>query len=349
MLDLKLENIPAEEWAEFILRYPHTIFQDPVWGKVVSEGYNSEMLFFVLKKNGENVLGLSGNILNLKIMNLFFSTYPYGGFVGDMKYRDTLLELLAEELKKRGVHRIRLTGHSDYAENGLKGYSRNLSYLHFLDLKRKTSKALWSDYKSRIRRDVSKARRSGIKVKRIEKEEEIHAYYRLYLDTMKRNRSIGPHPEAFYKALYSNLILPDKATILFAEYQGRYISGVVLIFSDDICYLLGNVSSQKYLTLCPSDLLVHLAIEESITRKMSGFDFMTSSSSDINLMNFKEKWGAGRHDFYTFEKNLSIFKPGIWDFIWGIMNLGICKTLVSCVSGTDWVHRDRGLKDTGRL
>ncbi len=50
---------------------------------------------------------------------------------------------------------------------------------------------------------------------------------------------------------------------------------------------------------------------------------MTTSFDDYALMHFKEKWGAKRIPFYTFEKDFSLFNTKIWDFLWRINEIKI--------------------------
>ena len=328
---LELRNPTQAEWDEFISPYPNTIFQSSAWGKVMEEGYNSEALFFILMEGKDLLLGLTGNVLNLRIIRLFFCNYLYGGFIGQIKYANSFLALLEDKLKEKNIDRIRFT--KSYSDNmpQLESYTESISYQHILNLDGKNIDSLWKDYKPRTRRDVLKARKSDVIVKGIEKEEEIDIYYKLYLATMKRNLAIGPHPRSFYAALYKNFIQLNRGIILFAMYKKQYIAAVSLIFSENTAYLLGSVSLEEYLNYCPNDLLIHSAIEESINRGMHTFDFMTSSSYDLRLMQFKEKWGAEKFLFGTFEKDLTSWKPKLWDLSWKLVNSNIFKGVFASI------------------
>ena len=106
MSGFQLKNCTELEWNGFISGYFHNVFQDPLWGKIVGEGYGADPLFFILQKDNKDVLGAAGNVLDLKIIKLFFSMYPYGEFIGEIGYSNVFLRLLDDELRKKGILRI---------------------------------------------------------------------------------------------------------------------------------------------------------------------------------------------------------------------------------------------------
>lgn len=331
MSKIKLCSYSEEEWQKFISGRTYSIFQEPVWINIVAAGYKADPLYFVLQREGEEVSGIAGNLLNLGVMKMFFSTYPYGGVIGVPEFSGIFSEYLVKELKSRGIHRVHFTRPAWSKDQGFHGYRRSSSYIHILDVRGKTLETLWDGYKKRVRRDVIRAKKSGIKVDRIKDRKEIETYYEIYLDTMKRNGSIATHSKELYMAIYDKLITTGKATILFAKHGKEYAGGVTLLFSKDTVYLLGNVSLDSYLPLCLNDLLIHSSIELGITMGAKSFDFMTSSGDDVSLMNFKKKWGSDKREFNTFEKDISFLRPKIWDFFWNIANFGLLKKAFSYV------------------
>lgn len=313
----------AEDWDSIISPFKHTFFETSVWAKIVKEGYGCDVYLVLLKENSRILLGLPAMLLNFKIIKLLFAYYPYGNFFGDLSLIPHFFTEFDKILGKYNIHRVRFAEKSNNSIMVPPEYKQCLSWQHILDLRDKNVESLWAGYKKRVRRDVRRAERSGITITAAENEEEIGQYYGLYIQTMIRNRAFRPHTKKLYNAIYQYLSKKEKAAFLLARLNGGIIGGLIVILVDDTAYYLGNASDVKYLKFCPNDLLLHSGIKLALSRNLKYFDFMTTSFGDDALMHFKEKWGTERLPFYTFERNLSLFRSNVWDILWKINEIKI--------------------------
>lgn len=306
------------DWTEFLNRSASCIFHTPEWVEVVARGYKAKSLYLCLREDGIIKTAAAGIVYDFFFFRMFFSNMPYGGLIGDLSQPEAFFALIEKKLKARGIHQIRLTQTVDNSYETPASYSEKKAFQHLLDLRGFSKDSLWRGYRKNTRRDIQKARKSGIQIREIRGAEELQDYYKLYGQTMRRNAGLCYYTKQLYQELESQFVRGKKAAILFAEYKGNPIAGVLLLYSHDRTYLIGNVSDPRYLKFCPNDLLNHTALEDALDRGLSYFDFMTSEFQDEPLMRFKEKWGAFRLPFSIYQKNLSARRCWVWEKLWAM-------------------------------
>lgn len=319
---LKVEKLAFNhpDLIDFFGNYSNSIFNRTEWSSVLREGFDSEVVSYCLRKDGRIVLALPGIILDFKIMRMFYSNIPYGGFLGELEYLSEFLQLSEERLKKEHIHFIRIGKNFQIQFPELEGYRKETAYTHLLDLNNITEETLWNNYKKRVRRDVRRAEKSGVSLSEVTDSEEIDVLFDLYLETMKRNEAYNTWSRKALHSIYHHLVKKGEAKILLAKRRGEIIAGMILLFSPETTYYFFAASGQKYLSLCPNDLLVHQGICLAIREGRRFFDLMASQKEDVALMNFKEKWGAQKHPFYFYEKSFSPFRTWLWRRAWWMMN-----------------------------
>lgn len=320
---------PPEGWDEFISVNNGSIYHGSLWAKTLEEGYGAKTLYVYATQDGKIRAGICGTLFYFLFFRIFFSSMPYGGVTGDFQSAADLISHLEPQLKKYGVHQSRITRISRHPFPQLKGYRENVAFQHLLDLRGKTPEILWRDYRKNNRRDISKAERSGIRAVEGRFPEDLKVYRALYDETMRRNGSLRLYSADFYESVQKYWLSKGKAAVLFAEYQGKKIAGILLIDSEDTSYLFGSVSTAEYLKLCPNDLLIHQALLRTLKTGRRYFDFMMSGSQDKALVQFKEKWGAVPLPFSTFEKDLSPLRASMWRFLWKISTSKLGVLLVT--------------------
>ncbi len=319
---MKIEKISFDnsELIKFIEGDSCLIFNKVEWSNVLREGFDSEVVAYCLVNGQEIITALPGIVLDFKIIKMFYSNIPYGGFIGEANNMTTFLPLLERRLKADNIHFIRIGKSIQTQCPELEGYKKEIAYTHLLDLEGMTEDALWAGYKKRIRRDVRKAEKCGIRIHEGNHPEEIDVLFNLYLDTMKRNKAYNTWTRKALYAISRYLVPKGMAKILLAELKDEIIAGVILLFSGDTTYYFFAASKEKYLPLCPNDLLVHHGICLTIREGRRFFDFMLSQKEDLSLMDFKEKWGSCKYPFYFYEKSLNPHRTWVWRKAWWAIN-----------------------------
>jgi hypothetical protein len=305
---------------QFLLQNSLSFYNKKEWFCVLQEGFNAPVVCYCLEEDEKIYLALPGIILDFKIMKMFYSNIPYGGFVGEMQYLSTFLPLLEKSLKKDHIHSIRIAKDSKTQFPELGGYLKEMAFTHLLDLDEMTEESLWENYKKRVRRDVRKAEKSGIRIDQASDLKEVDILFDLYLETMKRNEAYNVWTRNMLHAIYHHLVEKGEAEFLLAKIKDEVIAGIILLFSHETVYYFFAASSRKYLSLCPNDLLVHNGICLSIRKGKKYFDLMASQKEDVALMNFKEKWGAPKYPFYFYEKSLNFPRTWLWRKVWWMAN-----------------------------
>ena len=300
------------EVHQFLLQNSPSFYNKKEWFCVLQEGFNAPVVCYCLEEDEKIYLALPGIILDFKIMKMFYSNIPYGGFVGEMEYLPTFLPLLEKRLKKDHIHSIRIAKDSKAQFPEPEGYLREMAFTHLLNLDEMTEESLWENYKKRVRRDVRKAEKSGIRIDEARDLNEVDILFNLYLETMKRNEAYNVWTRNMLHAIYHRLVENGEAEFLLAKLEGEVIAGTILLFSPETVYYFFAASAQKYLSLCPNDLLVHHAICLTIRKGKRFFDLMTSHQRDVALMNFKEKWGAQKYPFDFYGKSLNPLRTWLW-------------------------------------
>jgi hypothetical protein len=315
-MELKVFQSPGEEWDEFASRYTDLIFYQSVWSRVLKEGLGGQPLYFCLQEGEEIVAGLPGILLDFKIFKILYASIPYGNVMGQKPYYPMFLELLEKEVGRRGIDQIRLT-ESPFSES----YSPESSFkpvsakCTLLDLRGYDKERIWESYKKNIRRDVRKAQRSGITIRRGDSREDAKVFYKLYLASMERNRAMARYPLRWFETLYEVLTKKGLGAIHMAELNEVAVAGVVLIYSASSTHYFHNGSQYEFLKFCPNELLVHSSIENAVEKGISFFDFMGSDPNDLSLVRFKEKWGSQSVHLNTYVKDYHPFRCKIWE--WG--------------------------------
>jgi hypothetical protein len=299
---------PGEKWDEFVSAHSRLIFHTSVWWRILKESYGRPTRYLVFEDGGEWLCALPGTIVGNRFFRVFYSLIPYGGFIGDRERIPEGLRLLDDWAKKERVQRIQIVDVGIKNRQDLPDFKCVESYRHFLHLEGRTRDQLWKGYKNGLKRNIKAAMKSELSFERISSREEVGQFYKLYLDSMSRNRALAKYPCQLFLKIYE-LLVPDFCDVFFVKHQGRPIAGAVIIYSEGVAHYFHGGSATAYLHLRPNDLLFHRAIEIAKEKENSYFDFFGSDKSLASLIRFKEKWGTSREELFNFHKDLGLVRP----------------------------------------
>lgn len=327
-MQLKKFSIFNQEMQEFIKLNSNCIFNSADWLTILKDGLDLDVRYYGLECDGQLVLAIPLVKLDFKLVRIAYSNIPYGGFIGERQYISDFILLLENTLKTEGTHILRITKKFNDNFEYFKGTRVQHGYQQVIDIEGLTNDLLWQGYRKRTRRDIRRAEKLGVVATRISKRSELEILYQLYQDTVKRNNTYTTWTKKAFYSIYDNLFLNGKADILFAQLKDKYIAGVIIIYSSDIVYYFMSASLTNYLSFCPNDLLLHEVISLGIQKNKKTVDLMTSKDTDLELMKFKEKWGAVCHPFDICGKDIFRFRARLWDQAWKIANSRIGGALI---------------------
>ena len=126
--------------------------------------------------------------------------------------------------------------------------------MHVLDLTRETS-ALLRGFSSAARRNVRKAQREGVVVRRAVREEDlVQVYYDLHLRT-RRRLGVPVQPRRFFRSLWRHQLEPGHGQLLLASVGGRAVAGAVFLQAGGTVIYKYGASDERAWKLRPNNLL----------------------------------------------------------------------------------------------
>jgi lipid II:glycine glycyltransferase (peptidoglycan interpeptide bridge formation enzyme) len=299
---------PNEKWDQFVSLHSDLIFHTSIWWKVLKEGYGCQMRYLAWEDGEKWHTALPGMIVGNRFFKVFYSLIPYGGFIGNREHITKILNLANDWAKKEKFQRIQIVDLAIKKREDLPDFNCVESYRHLLELKDKSPDQIWKNYDEGLKRNIRKALKSDLSFEKIRSREEVDQFYKLYLDSMKRNKALAKYPLELFHKIYDFLV-PEFADIFFVKHRNQPIAGMVVIYSKDIAHYFHGGSDTEYLHLRPNDLLFHQAIQIVKEKEISYFDFLGSDKKFLSLIQFKDKWGTQREELLNFHKDLGLVRP----------------------------------------
>jgi lipid II:glycine glycyltransferase (peptidoglycan interpeptide bridge formation enzyme) len=151
------------------------------------------------------------------------------------------------------------------------------------------------DHRYSIKKAINKATRFGVHARSAENLADLHDWYSLYLDTMRRN-VVPARPYRFFVALWELLRPKGMMQLLLAEQQkvgkGRILAGTVFLRLGRTVSCAFNGSRPSDLSLRPNDVIYWEAINDACKEGFQLFDFGEVAEERPDLARYKSKWGA---------------------------------------------------------
>lgn len=153
--------------------------------------------------------------------------------------------------------------------------------------------------RSQVRRNIKKARRSGVTVEAGTDRRALEAFYGLHLRT-RRRQGVPTQPRGFILGI-ERLFSQGLGEVLIARHEGRDVAAAVfLAFGDTVIYKYG-ASDERHLEVRPNNLLFLEAIRRGAQREATWLDFGRTDFGHEGLRSFKCGWGAEEAELaYTY-------------------------------------------------
>jgi CelD/BcsL family acetyltransferase involved in cellulose biosynthesis len=146
-----------------------------------------------------------------------------------------------------------------------------------------------------VRRAIRKAERDGVEVETAISEDELKAWYRLYLDVC-RWRAQPARPYRFFAGLWHHLRPEGRMELLLARRtEGSrpvIVAGNLLLMQGETVTYAFNGRRQDALGSRPNDLLHWAAMQRAIAAGQRNYDLGEVDAHNPGLARYKAKWGA---------------------------------------------------------
>jgi CelD/BcsL family acetyltransferase involved in cellulose biosynthesis len=309
---LEVDPFTDARWETFVAGHPDAIvYQHPRWLEVLQSAYGYELVPLAYVESSGAV---SGVLPLLRTRGLFtgrrLSSLPHTPVAGPLASSATataaLVAAAVDRVRADGRTRLQLKVREptlDGLVNGLSGIAWEPSYV--LDLPDDPERLRFGNTRNhgRIKWAVNKAGRLHVRARRADTEDDLSAWYSLYLETM-REHGVPPRPYRFFVCAWRTLAPQGQIRLLLAEQaEGsatRLLAGsVFLLFGSTVFYAFTG-GSREHLSLRPNDLIQWHAIHDAAKDGFDRFDFGEVGQNDAGLADFKSKWGAVARPFYRY-------------------------------------------------
>jgi len=230
---------------------------------------------------------LTGN----RLVSIPFATLS-DPLVSDGDQLDELLEAAKAFSKKIGIPRVQVRTTNAHCFVNNPQFARNNGFkCHFVKLDMDLA-ALWRSLSRKgVRQEVSRARKNNLFLKHGESEEDIKLFYRLYTQT-RRRLGLPTHPYLFLKTLWDTFKSGERMELCLALYEGRAIAGHVLFKFNNRVSAEFEGWNRKYRKLSPNHFLFWEEIKQAHKEGFRIYDFGRTSTQNVGLMEFKNRWGT---------------------------------------------------------
>lgn len=170
---------------------------------------------------------------------------------------------------------------------------------------------LWMDFKHKVRKNVNKARRSGVQVELDPTGERIDDFFHLYEHTMqRRDASAGYYfPRTYFEQIHQTL--HGQFTYFHALHEGRIISTeLILVSANNVYSFLGGTDSDSF-DLRPNDLLKYEIILWA--KKQGKHQFILGGGYEVGDGIYQYKLGFAPNGVMPFFVGYRVFRPDLYD------------------------------------
>jgi len=297
-------------WESFVLGHSDaTIYHHPAWLKALENEYHQRSLFLACQDPDGTLRGvfplmytcglpLSRDPLTGPRLSSLPRTPLAGPLAAD---RAALSALVREALRRASVHSVRLQikAQTEELNHGIEEIVRKAwRQTYIVPLAGKPGQPYQipgSQNRSSIKRSINKAIASRVRTRPAETEGDLRIWYRIYLETMRRN-VVPARPYRFFLALWELMRSREIMRLLLAEQQtatgSRIIGGhLFFTFGSTVTYAFGASHASDF-ALRPNDIIMGQAINDASVAGYKFVDLGEVPKGDDDLARFKTKWGA---------------------------------------------------------
>jgi hypothetical protein len=308
---LEIDFRTDARWQSFVEAHPNgSIYHHPLWLDVLEKEYGRGIIALACE-NGFGQLRALLPLVYTKGLPLHIGGQsaarrlsslprtPIGGPLSlDRLASAVVLRAAIERVKQDPGMRLQIKTHEaglDKLADGLICKPWRLTYVLQLPSRSEDLPLGTSRNRARIRWAVNKAAKERVRVRAAETEDDLQAWYELYLHTMRRN-VVPPRPYRFFQTLWNSMHPGGLMQLLLAEQLGdrekKLLAGsIFLMFGQTVSYTF-NGARRKDLSLRPNDAILSFAIRKACQAGFRLFDFGEVPEGHTRLAEFKSKWGS---------------------------------------------------------
>ena len=276
------------------------------WARILNAAYGGRPEYLVLSgADGslQAVLPLMANrglLSGRRLRSL--PVVPHAGPVGTSVEAEAALVAAACQIAaERGATLTINSPTPGYAEHvdGLLASARNPSWVTPLPEEPETLRRGWKKTSNNLFRNIAKSEKAGVRVREGKGDSDLRDFYRLYLGTMRRHRSL---PRVWRQMALDEALLgpPGVFRLFIAEHESRPVAAAIFHAYRDTVDLLYNGSDESARDLRPNFALYWHAVSWAAENGFRRFDWGEAQEGGP-LSRFKAQWSAEPVAEYRYE------------------------------------------------
>jgi FemAB-related protein (PEP-CTERM system-associated) len=289
IVKIELYSEGGESWDAFVAFHPDsTNYHLYGWRDVIEKSFGHRVFYLVARNGNNEIRGIlplaymkSGIFGNFLVSLPFFN---YGGILcNDDETGKALLDETGKILGEMGADHVELRHLGDPVQ-GLATKEHKVTMI--MDLE-PDEEAQWKSLDAKVRNQVRKAEKSGLKIVSGHLE-LLNGFYKVFCRNM---RDLGT--PVYGRKFFQNVLetFPDTTRIISVMLGDKTVASGILAWFRDTLEVPWASSISDHKDKCPNNLLYWEAIRFAIRNGSAKFDFGRSTPGE-GTYRFKKQWGA---------------------------------------------------------
>ncbi len=287
-----MQAAESQAWDAFVLAHPQsTVYHLAVWRNVIGEAYNHDPFYLAAAHSDSKEI--SGVLPLFHLKSLVFGNqlvsipfFDMGGVLANgPEEEDALVAEAVRVGKAMNVKVLELRHHRQLSSFVLDSAKTHKARM-LLELP-PSAELLMKGFKSKLRSQINKALRDGLKAD-IGGTELLDEFYQVFLVNM-RDLGSPVHSRRLLECVLK--YFSSEARIFIVRKDGRPLAGSIAIGFKSVLENPWASSLRQYSHLSPNMLLYWTMLEYACEKGYHQFDF-GRSTPDEGTYKFKAQWGA---------------------------------------------------------
>lgn len=282
----------SEKWDKYVLSHPNsTAYHLWAWKTSIELAYGHKASYFLEEQN-EDIRGVFPLVkIALPLLLNEFTALPFcdvGNCLADSAViQKHLLEKGITYADAEGCNKLNLRGSLLDAGIDSRIFLEETKKVRMILSLPESSEALLKSFKSKLRSQIKKAEKNGVKFSWADIE-GVEAFYDVYSRNM-RDLGSPPHSKKWFRSIMENY--GEKAKIGLAEYEGKFIGAGLILSTNQQTSIPWASTLREFNRFSPNMLLYWNFLKYSADNYQKIFDFGRSTEGK-GTYKFKKQWGA---------------------------------------------------------
>ncbi|MBN2037563.1 MAG: peptidoglycan bridge formation glycyltransferase FemA/FemB family protein [Chitinispirillaceae bacterium] len=304
MPDIQIVNpLDIPDWDTRVLSFPEaTIFHSAAWARVLIESYGF-LPHYCVNRQGDEITGILPLMEVRDILGRKKAvSLPFTDFCEPL-FNDT------DDFQKTFEHIAGIAQNKKWRSIELRGGHQNLAnqpvydeiFTHEIDLTPEPD-AIFKSFADSNRRNIRKAKKSGITVTHENSLDAMKSFYFLNCLT-RREHGLPPQPWIFFYKLLETILRHEKGFITLATYQHKPVAAnLYMTFGKKALYKYG-ASDRRFQHLRPNNMAMWEGIRKCKSLGAVAINLGRTEIHHTGLLQFKRGYGcqASTVNYYRFD------------------------------------------------